>query len=196
MTPFEVYTCYLSLKNHFTKENYDYFKFNGKTRASITAFNKRKDRYFFERTSRKKTDEEVKAYFLANFVECDDPQGLWIGNIIQEGEDRYQNWLKKSQSLTYVFKEEIEKFFTKENFTKLFEVNTTGHPDVLKLHLSKEISLETMVILDLILEYVKNFDKKLQDPIWEFYSKRIRKYKPFINIDVSKCKAILKNQVL
>ena len=196
MTPFEVYTCYLSLKNHFTKENYDYFKFNGKTRASITAFNKRKDRYFFERTSRKKTDEEVKAYFLANFVECDDPQGLWIGNIIQEGEDRYQNWLKKSQSLTYVFKEEIEKFFTKENFTTLFETNTTGHPDVLKLHLSKEISLETMVILDLILEYVKNFDKKLQDPIWEFYSKRIRKYKPFINIDVSKCKAILKNQVL
>ena len=196
MTPFEVYTCYLSLKNHFTKENYDYFKFNGKTRASITAFNKRKDRYFFERTSRKKTDEEVKAYFLANFVECDDPQGLWIGNIIQEGEDRYQNWLKKSQSLTYLFKEEIEKFFTKENFTTLFETNTTGHPDVLKLHLSKEISLETMVILDLILEYVKNFDKKLQDPIWEFYSKRIRKYKPFINIDVSKCKAILKNQVL
>ena len=196
MTPFEVYTCYLSLKNHFTKENYDYFKFNGKTRASITAFNKRKDRYFFERTSRKKTDEEVKAYFLANFVECDDPQGLWIGNIIQEGEDLYQNWLKKSQSLTYVFKEEIEKFFTKENFTTLFEVNTTGHPDVLKLHLSKEISLETMVILDLILEYVKNFDKKLQDPIWEFYSKRIRKYKPFINIDVSKCRTILRNQVL
>ena len=196
MTPFEVYTCYLSLKNHFTKENYDYFKFNGKTRASITAFNKRKDRYFFERTSRKKTDEEVKAYFLANFVECDDPQGLWIGNIIQEGEDRYQNWLKKSQSLTYLFKEEIEKFFTKENFTTLFETNTTGHPDVLKLHLSKEISLETMVILDLILEYVKNFDKKLQDPIWEFYSKRIRKYKPFINIDVSKCRTILRNQVL
>jgi hypothetical protein len=196
MTPFDVYTCYLSLKNHFTKENYDYFKFNGKTRASITSFNKRKDRYFFERTSRKKTDEEVKAYFLANFVECDDPQGLWIGNIIQEGEERYQSWLKKSQSLTYLFKEEIEKFFTKENFSKLFETNTTGHPDVLKLHLSKDISLETMVILELILEYVKKFDKKMQDPVWEFYSKRIRKYKPFINIDADKCKSILKDQVL
>ena len=72
MTPFDVYKTYLAFKNHFTKENYDYFKYCGKSRASLDSFHKRKDRYFFERTSRQKNDEEIKAYFVANFAECND----------------------------------------------------------------------------------------------------------------------------
>ena len=51
VTPFEVYQNYLSLKSHFTNPKYDYFKYNKKVRATITSFNRRKDRYFFERTS-------------------------------------------------------------------------------------------------------------------------------------------------
>ena len=35
MTPFEVYKTYLSIKNHFTKDKYDYHKYCGKTNASI-----------------------------------------------------------------------------------------------------------------------------------------------------------------
>ena len=82
MTPIEVYKTYLAFKNHFTKPNYDYFQYCGKSRASKESFNKRKDRYFFERISRQKSDEEIKHYFLASFIECDDPSRLWIGEII------------------------------------------------------------------------------------------------------------------
>ena len=57
MDPFEVYKSYLAFKNHFTKEKYDYFKYGGRSRASEKAFNKRKGRYFFERMSRKKSDD-------------------------------------------------------------------------------------------------------------------------------------------
>jgi hypothetical protein len=53
-----------------------------------------------------------------------------------------------------------------------------------------------MVILDMILGYVKKFDKKLTDPVWETVSLRIRKYNPFINIDVAKYKEVLKEIVL
>jgi hypothetical protein len=35
MTPFEVYKKYLALKNHFTKDSYDYFKYGGKVSASV-----------------------------------------------------------------------------------------------------------------------------------------------------------------
>ena len=69
MTDFEVYKTYLAFKNHFTKKTYDYHKYCGRSRASKESFYKRKDRYFFERISRQKKDEEVKAYFVANFVE-------------------------------------------------------------------------------------------------------------------------------
>ena len=43
MMPFDSYKTYLSLKNHFTKDNYDYFKYCGKSRASIQSFYKRKE---------------------------------------------------------------------------------------------------------------------------------------------------------
>ena len=44
MMPADAYRCYLALKNHFTKDHYDYHKYRGKTRASNQAFYKRKDR--------------------------------------------------------------------------------------------------------------------------------------------------------
>jgi len=47
VTPYQVYTEYLALKSHFTNKNYDYFKYNKKVRATLTSFNRRKDKYFF-----------------------------------------------------------------------------------------------------------------------------------------------------
>jgi hypothetical protein len=56
--------------------------------------------------------------------------------------------------------------------------------------------LETLVILDVILNYSSKFDKKLSDPVWETVGLKIKKYKPFLNIDESKFKQILKEIVL
>ena len=196
MTPIDVYKTYLAFKNHFTKKSYNYFKYGGKSKASVQAYNKRKDRYFFERMSRKKSDEEIKDYFLANFVECDDPDRLWIGEIISSGEDNLKSWMKRSQTMSYMFKTEVEVFVNKENFQQLFTIKGQSHPEVLKKYLQGALSIETMVILDIILEYVKNFDKKLEDPVWETVSLKIKKYKPFLNINVQKYKSILKEQVV
>ena len=158
MSPFEVYSNFLAFKNHFTKKNYDYFKYCGKTRASLDSFHKRKDRYFFEKISRQKNDEEIKSFFVANFAECNDPERLWIGDIIRNGEDTYSNWLKKSQSLTYLFKTECEVFVSKENFENLFDCKNGNHPEILKKYLQKALTLETLVILNMILDYVKDFE--------------------------------------
>ena len=196
MTPIDVYKTYLAFKNHFTKKSYNYFKYGGKSKASVQAYNKRKDRYFFERMSRKKTDEEIKNYFLANFVECDDPDRLWIGEIISSGEDNLKSWMKRSQTMSYMFKTEVEVFVNRENFQQLFTIKGQSHPEILKKYLQGALSIETMVILDIILEYVKNFDKKLEDPVWETVSLKIKKYKPFLNINVNKYKSILKEQVV
>ena len=196
MTPFEVYKTYLALKNHFTKKDYDFFKYCGKSRASIESFHKRKDRYFFERTSRQKSDDEIKSYFVANFIQCEDAQSLWIGEIIQSGEDNYMNWLKKAQSLFYLFKTECEVFLNKENFEEIFSIQNGQHPEILKKYFQNAISIETLVILDMILDYVNRFDKKMTDPVWETVSLKIKKYKPFLNIDIAKYKKVLKEIVI
>ena len=90
MSPFDCYQTYLSLKNHFTKERYDFFQYGGRTRASMSAFNKRKDKYWFEKMSRQRADDEIRDYFIANFIASDTPEKIWIGGLIKEGESQYQ----------------------------------------------------------------------------------------------------------
>ena len=94
MMPFDAYRCYLSLKNHFTKEHYDYHMYGGKTRATHQAFYKRKDRFWFEKFARAKTDKEVEEFFVSNFVSSTDPGTMWIGDMIKNGEARYVDWKK------------------------------------------------------------------------------------------------------
>ena len=196
MMPFDAYRCYLSLKNHFTKDHYDYIKYRGKTRATHKAFYKRKDRFWFEKFARSKNDKEVEEFFVSNFIYSTDPSTMWIGEIIKEGESRYVDWKKKVQSLSYLFKEETSSIFADNNFDSMFCVDGSKHPDILKEYLGGNISLETMVICDIILNYRKEWDKKLNDPVWETVSRKIKKYKPFLNIDVPHYKKILKEIVI
>ena len=151
---------------------------------------------WFEKLSRQKTDEEIIDFFVANFVECQDPQSLWIGEIIREGETRYRSWGKRVQALTYLFKEEIQNVFSSGDFDKMFIIENNRHPQILKEYLQGKLCLESMIILDRILNYKKDFDKKLEDPIWEFVSMRISKYSTFLHTDVFKFRKILKECVL
>lgn len=190
MTPFDVYKTYLALKNHFSKPNYDYIKYAGKTRASLEAFNKRKDKYWYEKLSRQKNDEEVKNFFISNFIRVDDPGRLWIGELTRNGEANYKDWLKRQQSLKYLFREESELLLSSTNLNGIFDTSRQ-HPVLLKKYLSSQISPETLVIFEKIFKYCKNFDKTLLDPVWETVSLKIKKYSPFLNIDIKDYKTIL-----
>ncbi len=195
MMPFDAYRCYISLKSHFTKESYDYHKVGVLTRVKKETFYKRKDRFWFEKFSRQKNDKEVVDFFVSNFVSTTDPSRMYIGELVKNGEERYVDWKKRTQSLSYLFKEESESLFKDKKLDEIFDCSK-GHPIVLKKFLGGNISLETLVIYDRILGYGKDFDKKLKDPVWETVSKRVRKYTPFLNIDVFRYKKILKEVVI
>ena len=184
------------MKQHFTKDSYDYLKYCGRIKASPAAFNKRKDRYFFERMSRQKNDKEIEQFFVANFASCDDPQRLYMADIVKNGEKTFTAWQKRNQSLTYIFKNEVEDLFGDENFDEMFHIDGSRHPKILKEFLRGNVSIETLIILEKILGYKSRFDKKLADPVWELISYRINKYAPFLNIDVFRYKKILKETIL
>ena len=191
VTPFETYQHYLSLKNHFTNPKYDFFKYGAKTRASITSFNKRRDKYWFEKTSRKYSDKEVVDFLVSNFVSADSPSNLWIGQIINSGERTYQEWMRRQQSLTYLFKEQSNELFSEIKLEDALNCSK-GHPIILKKFLSGQLSLETLTIYEKIFHFSKDFDKKLLDPVWETVSLKISKYAPFLNTDIFQFKKILR----
>jgi len=194
VTPFETYQHYLSLKNHFTNPKYDFFKYGAKTRASVASFNKRRDKYWFEKTSRKYSDKEIVDFLVSNFVASTNPENLWIGEIINSGERTYQEWMKRQQSLSYLYREQMQEFFSENKLEDAFNCSK-GHPPILKKFLGGEISIETLLICEKIFCFRERFDKKLNDPVWETVSLKLKKYLPFLNIDMFRYKKILRQIV-
>ena len=185
MEGWQAYQMYLGLKLHFTTD-YDYTRYGGKTSASKASFLKRKDRNFFARVARK-YGESTKDYFISNFV-CS-PKG-WLGDF---NETNYNAWVKHRQSLTYNFTTDMSVVFSQvANFEEIFSCQNGQHPVLLKNFLAKRISLETMVILQGLLNYVKRWDKELKDDlVWPDNRRLIVKYGAFLNYDKEKCKVQL-----
>ena len=182
------------MKSHFTNPKYDFFKYGGKSRATVSSFNKRKDKYWFEKTSRKYSDQEILDFLLSNFITANNPQNLWIGEIINSGERNYSEWMRRQQSLTYLFKEQLEELLSEKKLDEVFDCSK-GHPLILKKYLGGDLSLETLIILEKIFSFVKNFDKTIKDPVWETVSLKVKKYIPFININMVYYKKILREIV-
>ena len=160
----------------------------------MTSFNKRKDKYWFEKTSRKYSDKEVVDFLVSNFVASSNPQNLWIGEIINSGERTYAEWSKRQQSLSYLYKEQMEVFFSENKLEDAFNCSK-GHPPILKKFLGGDVSIESLSICEKIFCFREKFDKKLDDPVWETVSLKLKKYIPFLNIDVFRYKKILRQIV-
>ncbi len=190
MTGYEVYKMYLALKQHFTKQDYDYFKYRGKVRANEKSFEQRRDRYFFKKLATLYSDTEILSYFVANFVF--DTKGY----IQSFSKDIYTTWKINQESFTYKFKEDVNTLLDDyqtpyaDAFEKLFTVES-GHPPIIKHYLAGNISLETLVVFEKCLGFISNFDKKLNDPIWKEVKIKTLKYKPFLNIDCQSYKKVL-----
>ena len=190
MDPFETYTNYLALKLHFEKDRYDYFKYNGKTNASIEAFHRRKDRFKFSRLSNKLTDPEITEYFVANIVRGK----KWIGDFTKKNWTEHQ---KVNQSIQYFFENDCEKLLTKvANFDILFNSDDGKHPKIIKEYLGKKITLETLIIFEKLLKFRERYDKDIKETfVWPEVSRLIQKYEPFVKIDNSTFRTIALNKI-
>ena len=199
MIPLDVYRTYLSVRNHFTNDNYNFFKFGGKTKASSSAFEKRRDRYIFDKVSKDYKDDEVALLFVSNFVA---KEKFWIGNTLsEESRNIYTMWRKKIQSLSYIFENDVKAIIDEINdreidFDSVFKIQDGQHPIILRLTLADRISLESFLILNKILDFFPQFNRRIEETIiWPDFYKKCVKYEPFVKVDMTRFKFILKKQL-
>ena len=188
---YEAYKKYLSIKLHFSKDEYDFFKYNGETNAKYETFIQRNDKYFFVKAARKYGDNIVD-YFVSNIISN---KSSYIKDMNQEA---YLDRQKRIDGLTYYFERDIEQLMRKseQNFDKIFKVTRGQHPILIKTYLAKRISIETMCILQNMLNYVKKFDKTIKDTIiWPQLKTKIVKYGPFIKYNPERMKLILRGMI-
>ena len=197
MDEYSVYKMYIALKLHFTTENYDVIAQRGKVRASRQAFAKRKDLYSIKKVSKTYSDEEVANFLVANFTSGD----RWGGLFDSEASERYAEWKKRIESLSYIFTNDLDNLIEdleadNKQFDDAFKITKAQHPYIIKAFLRKTITLETLVILEKINPFLIHFDTDLSNDImWPDISRLIRKYKPFLQFDKEKFNGILRRRI-
>jgi len=177
MEPIDIYLMYCAMKAHFGKSDYDFVTYRGKTRIKRDTFYKRKDRSFFVRLSRKyKTEEQIKNYFVANFIR--DKKG-YIANF---NDENYESWKMKRQGFFDLFEVEMKPLV--DAFEDLFTVTNGQHPKLMKEFLGGRVSLETVIILDELVNFGPDWDKSLKDDIiWIDLNNLMNNYERFLTID-------------
>lgn len=191
---YEAFTLYHALKLHFSG-SYDYVKYNGKTNVTKEQFMLRKDKFSFYKLSRKYKREELFGFYVANLLK--NPK-LWIGELVSEDADsEYKVWLRTQQSLTYIFEQDLGHLLDLvQKPDELLMVVDGQYPLLYNEYLRDSIQLETIIILNDILNFIPMWSKKVEDDIvFPEFAKKCIKYKPFLNYDKVKFKNLLKDKI-
>lgn len=178
----------MAIKLHLTTDRYDLFQANGRVGGSKAAFEKRNDRFLFEKIGRKfSTPRELIEYFVSNIA---------YGNMSviysAESDEYYQQWLYRKESRTQLFKTQLSKIYNylelnKKSYNILFDIDEQV-PELLNLYAGNHIHLETLVILN---EF-ENFLPKWE-PLCMVFGNQLRilnKIKKFVKYDTNKIQLV------
>jgi hypothetical protein len=195
LTPYQTYCLYLAIKSHFTQKKYDYFKYSGAVRATVESFEKRRDKYHFGRLAKIYDQNEMIDFLVANFIK----NKKWIGELLEDdADDNYMSYLKRKQSFSYCFDNEVTKLFNSVSDPReLFICSSNTYPKILTEYLSGTISLETFVVLNQFICFFDRFDETLNkdDVIWSVIRLKATKLTSFLNYDKIKIKETIKRNI-
>lgn len=195
MTGFEAFSLYHAIKLHFTTDSYNYFKYNGKVHVTTTSFENRKDKYYFYKLSRKYPDKEILIDFLvANFLEKDK---VWVGDLLtDEAETIFLNRRKFIESISYQFENDCHNVFDSVDNPNDALITKGEYPILLTKAFRKEINIESLCILNNMLNFLPMWKKNISDNIrFPTFVKKLEKYSCFLPKDEVKYKNILKKVI-
>lgn len=191
---YEAFTLYHGLKLHFSGK-YDFIKYNGKTNVNKDQFMLRKDKFSFYKLSRKYKREELFGFYISNFLIN---TNIWVGDLMQdEADQEYKRWLKTQQSLSYIFEQNLNHIFDMvEMPEELLKVVDGQYPLLYNEYLQGKVNLETIIILNDIMNFFPMWQKKVTDDIvFPDFITKCEKYKPFLNYDKAKFKSKIKEKI-
>ncbi len=187
MDGFEAYKFANAVNLHFNSD-YDCFKYHFKTRVSQKSYWGRPDKYQLTKIGKRfKSKDEIIRYFAAHQV----AGNKWVGDMIRD-EDVYVDYLKKIESLSYNFREELDQLSEyKLDDLLIIDINS-NYPMIINKYLEDTVSLETICVLNSLTGFMQDADKKITETImWPDLFKKVVKYEPFINFNNKKFVGII-----
>lgn len=179
MKPFEAYSMFMAMKLHF-KSDYDYVKYQGKTRLKKDNFLSRKDQVFYDKLARVKN---IKYLLIANLFE---KSNIWVGHLFNEDSlEKGKKLQARHESLTYRFEQDLSKFDT---LNEALNVNKAGdYPLLYNMYKQGEVMPETLLILNDLYKIFDYWDKTIEDKfLWPQEKDRLLNLGSFLLYDRNK----------
>lgn len=127
---------------------------------------------------------------------------FWAGDLqLEEIVDEFWEHRKYLESLSYSFTKELDGidkvlYNNQIEFKDIFinkDGDNTQLPIIFRLFLQKLISVETLIILDNLLNWINKIN--CSNPMWESEKKRLKKYQPFLYVNKITAKKIFMNYI-
>lgn len=188
LTGFQTFCLYKALKAHFNS-SYDFNLYGGKTsNTTVAGFEKRPDKFKFNKLSCLYSDEDMKDLLIANFR--DNPRS-WIGDLIGDEAKKPMFRLQKTRnSLSYIFTQNLETILAPGNISALI-IHSGKIPAILYSLYNDEIEQESFLILDHFLKFTTKWRSLDSLTLWKKKQFLLDKYASFLTFDEKKCKQIL-----
>ena len=185
MTGYEAFILHHAINLHFNG-TYDCFKYNFKTNITEKTYWKRPDKFQLTKIGKRfKSKDDIILYFAAHQI----AGNKFSGDMIRD-ENTYTQFLKRIDSISYLFKNELEGI-SDNGFDTLLEIEET-YPKIIHYYLEDMVSLETVCIVNRLTGFIEKANLKISETIlWPDLYKKISKYQSFLKVDDSKMRKII-----
>lgn len=189
MSGYDAAKYFNAIKLHFNDERYNALNYNFRTKISFIPENQF---YMYQRLY-KMYKKDLINFYVANFYE--NPKASIFDLCSPEADEIYKKWKIRNESLTYHFKEQVNELLSENSLNEILLVKKT-YPILMVKTMQEEVSIDTLLIMDSVLQFFKDWNKRIkEDIVWKTFKMKSDKYRCFMNIDLDKFKEILKKEV-
>jgi hypothetical protein len=199
---YDAFCQYVSLKNHFNV-SYNWKKYRGRITIPREAYERRKDKKFFQIIQSRYSAVERNQIFLANFVYN---KHFWIGELLAENcVSIWHDWQGRIGRIQYQFEEDLKNALADIEKKKglgplnalklLIRKPDDTHPLILRFVWGGMFGVESYLLLSSILNLRKVYQPFLrEDRLWADFEYKIEKYENFLGpkLNIEKAKETLK----
>jgi hypothetical protein len=158
LSGYGAYSLYLSIRLHFTSEKYDAIKYNFKSRATLPSFEKRKDKYFFERLAKLYPSKLDMTYFFVSHMVMGNE---WVGDMLEDP-SKYQEWKRYNEAPLYFFEKDLKAIAVEVNeFDAMFLSIDTPIPIVINMIIRGDIRPETFLFIDRVTNALSDINRRM-----------------------------------
>ncbi|MFK5882787.1 MAG: hypothetical protein QM489_00365 [Candidatus Izemoplasma sp.] len=177
MDGYDVFKRYSAVKAHFCS-NYDFVKAKGRTRISIASWNKRNDKYYFEKVGRMYKDSEITPLFIS--ILLIDPN-IWVGSLVKQNHkavfEGHKQRLKELRKRLQIDVENINRYLeaNDKELCDIIQYRDGKLPEIYRLYQMNKIAPETVILFEE--HFIISKDRDIEDPLWRKDYKHLMKYK-------------------